>query len=182
MKLSLNKMTSLVPIVSYEYTLVEGERIVTGEEWKLNGKDHRVVGPAVRSWQIVEGQPVLTLEVWCLQGKHHRVDGPAYRAWQIVEGRPVLVCEGWKLDGKFHRVDGPAYRTWWIANGQPVLAWEGWYLHGRYVDPKDLHQAASTIRRWFIRHRDRREMIISSYLRKAGMIVFPGFMGLLRRF
>ena len=144
-------MESLVPIVSYEYTLVEGESVVTSEEWKLDGMCHRVDGPACREWQIVEGRPVLTYEAWWLDGKFHRVGGPAWRSWEIVEGRPVLVCEAWRL-------------------------------HGREVDPKDLHQAATTIRRWFMYHRDRREVIISSHLRKAGMIVFPGFMGLLRRF
>ena len=102
--------------------------------------------------------------------------------YTLVEGESVVTSEEWRVDGNYHRVDGPAWRMWKIVEGQPVLIHGAWCIHGRYVDLKDLHQAATTIRRWFIRHRDRREVIISSHLRKAGMIVFPGFMGLLRRF
>jgi hypothetical protein len=43
-----------------------------GKEWLLNGKRHRVDGPA-RVWSNGRKE-------WWLNGEHHRVDGPA-RVW-----------------------------------------------------------------------------------------------------
>ena len=40
------------------------------KQWYLNGKHHRVDGPA---WEYADGT-----KKWLLNGKRHRVDGPAY--------------------------------------------------------------------------------------------------------
>ena len=93
-------MELLVPIVSYEYTLVEGESVVTSEEWRVDGKYHREGGPSSRAWEIVEGQPVSTWEAWYLHGKSHRVDGPACLMWFIVGRLPVLASRAWHIHGR----------------------------------------------------------------------------------
>ena len=97
--------------------------------WYLNGKRHRVDGPAVE-WACGTG-------LWYLNGQPHRVDGPAFE-W--ASGR-----KEWWLNGKRHRVDGPACE-WphgikeWYLNGQlhrvdgPAVEWvigtREWYLNG----------------------------------------------------
>ena len=86
------------------------------KEWYLNGKPHRVDGPAVE-W--ANGA-----KVWYLNDKYHRVDGPAV---EYADG-----TEEWFLDGKFHRVDGPAVE--W-ANGI-----KSWFLNGKHYCRSDQSQ------------------------------------------
>lgn len=57
------------------------------KKWFLNGKLHRVDGPAVTNKKIV---------CYYLNGELHRVDGPA-----IIDD----MCEKWFLNGKLHRVE-----------------------------------------------------------------------------
>ena len=83
--------------------------------WYLNGKTHRVDGPAV---EYADGY-----KSWLLHGELHRVDGPAVeRANGIKE---------WYLNGKLHRVDGPAIehvngdKEWWL-NGKSFCLKEEW--------------------------------------------------------
>ena len=64
------------------------------EEWRVDGKFHRVDGPAVHRWNS-EGQ--LIYEQWRVDGKLHRVDGPARRQWND-EGQ--LIYEEWWVDGE----------------------------------------------------------------------------------
>jgi len=72
--------------------------------WYLNGKYHRVDGPA---YERPDGH-----KEWWLNGQLHREDGPAY---ECSDG-----SKAWYLNGKRHRVDGPAYerpggyKEWWF--------------------------------------------------------------------
>jgi hypothetical protein len=77
--------------------------------WWLNGKRHRVDGPAV---EHSDGS-----KSWYLNDKRHRVDGPA-----IEDADDTKV---WYLNGQRHRVDGPA-REW--ADGS-----KEWYLNGNFI-------------------------------------------------
>ena len=70
-------MSNKTQTITYQVT-VNGNR----QEWRLNGKLHRLDGPA-----IVNGNR----QEWWLYGKCHRLDGPAvingkYQAWYI-EGK-----------------------------------------------------------------------------------------------
>ena len=76
------------------------------KEWYLDGKRHRVGGPAI---EFANGS-----KYWFLNGKLHRTDGPA------IEGADG--SKFWYQDDKRHRVDGPA---WEYANGT-----KHWYLDG----------------------------------------------------
>ena len=73
--------------------------------WYLNGKLHRVDGPAFES---ADGD-----KYWYLNGLFHREDGPAIE-W--ANG-----SKSWHLNGKCHRVDGPAIE---YADGDKY-----WYLN-----------------------------------------------------
>ena len=76
--------------------------------WYLNGKIHRVNGPAV---EFADG----TREWWS-NGKIHRVNGPAI---EFADG-----TKHWYINGEIHREDGPAVeiavgnKYWWL-NGLP---------------------------------------------------------------
>ena len=83
------------------------EYVDGSKKWYLNGKRHRVDGPAI---EYAYGE-----KEWYLDGERHRVDGPAIE-W--VDG-----TKQWFLNGKLHRVDGPAKecadgtKVWWL-NGE----------------------------------------------------------------
>jgi hypothetical protein len=84
--------------------------------WYLNGKRHRLDGPAVitangdKYWYTndkihrLDGPAIIyasSNQYWCLNGiTHHRLDGPA------------IICKDgtqhWFLNGQRHRCDGPA--------------------------------------------------------------------------
>ena len=68
------------------------------KNWYLNGKRHRINGPAI---EFANGD-----KWWYLNGKYHRVDGPAV---ERANGD-----KWWYLNGKCHRVNGPAIE---FANG-----------------------------------------------------------------
>ena len=77
------------------------------KEWRLNGKLHRLDGPAIE-W--ADGS-----ESWFHNGYLHRLDGPAVKD---AVGSTV-----WKRYGKFHRLDGPAIECTdgtkaWFINGK----------------------------------------------------------------
>ncbi len=73
-------------------------------EWYINGKHHRVNGPAI---EYSDGH-----KSWFINGKYHREDGPA------IEWKDGTKC--WYINGKLHRTDGPAveytdgYKVWYI--------------------------------------------------------------------
>jgi hypothetical protein len=102
------------------------------KDWHLNGKRHRVDGPA---YERADGT-----KEWYRNGKHHREDGPA-REW--ADG-----SKQWWVNGKLHRVDGPAYERAdgtkkWCLNGQwhrvDGPAYEGadgtkeWHLNDKFI-------------------------------------------------
>lgn len=78
-------------------------------EWRLDGKLHRIDGPAIIRPDGNEG--------WYFMGKLHREDGPA-----------VIRPDGykaWWLNGKIHREDGPAAEfsdgtKCWFLDGEPI--------------------------------------------------------------
>jgi hypothetical protein len=86
--------------------------------WKLDGRRHRVDGPAFIG---ADGTTA-----WWLGDVLHRVDGPAIE-------RPDGTKEWW-VDGKQHRTDGPAVewgngsREWWVDGRRhredgPAVEW-----------------------------------------------------------
>jgi hypothetical protein len=77
------------------------------KEWYLDGKLHRIDGPA---YEDVDGS-----KFWYVDDKLHRVDGPAI---ECADGTKL-----WYLNDKRHRVDGPA-AEW--ADGTKL-----WYLDGK---------------------------------------------------
>lgn len=118
------------------------------EEWYWNGKNHRVDGPAITSYQKSFGG---FLEAWYIQGVLHRTDGPAYLSHEIYHGG---YYERWYRNGILHRDGGPAfidhspyfhgYREYWYKNGilhrtdgpaeitgSGDFAKSRWYIDGR---------------------------------------------------
>ena len=77
--------------------------------WHLNGKLHRVDGPAITREDGTK--------FWSLNGKLHREDGPAV---EYSDGTKF-----WYLNDELHREDGPAieysngYKFWYL-NGEPL--------------------------------------------------------------
>ena len=85
-----------------------------GKAWYVDGKLHRLDGPAIEG-TLVEGAG--GYEAWYVDNKRHRLDGPA------VEGAGGY--KAWWVDNKRHRLDGPAVE----------------YVHGNkqwFVDGKEL--------------------------------------------
>jgi hypothetical protein len=118
-----------------------------GRHWFLNGKRHRIGGPAIV-------RPNGRKE-WYLNGKRHRTDGPAveradgYKAWLLNGKRhrtdgPAIVrpngTKAWYLNGKRHRTDGPAveysdgHKEWWL-NGMEYPEDKYWQKVG--LDKKE---------------------------------------------
>jgi hypothetical protein len=83
------------------------------KRWYLNGKFHRVEGPAI---EYADGY-----KSWYINGKQHREDGPA------VEFANGSKC--WYLNDKLHRVDGPAIER---ADGT-----KEWYVDGEKIEVAD---------------------------------------------
>jgi len=77
---------------------------VKTKRWRLDGKLHRVDGPAVE-WS--DGDTA-----WYIHGQLHREDGPAIK-W-------IDDFESWWFNGKRHRENGPAVvhadgsEEWWL--------------------------------------------------------------------
>jgi len=84
--------------------------------WYLNGKKHRVDGPA---FEDADGT-----KVWFLNGKQHRVEGPAI---EYADG-----TKWWYLNDKLHRVDGPAIEG---ANGT-----KSWWLNGDLLTKEEFNE------------------------------------------
>jgi hypothetical protein len=78
------------------------------KHWYLNGKRHRVDGPAI---EYADGS-----KEWYLNGNPHREDGPVL---ECADGSKY-----WYLNGKRHREDGPAIeyasgnKEWWVDGEQ----------------------------------------------------------------
>ena len=80
------------------------ERTDGQKEWRVNGRLHRLGGPAI---VYPDGR-----REWFANGRRHRLDGPAIE-------RPNGSKEWW-VNGKLHRLDGPAVKyadgdeAWWV--------------------------------------------------------------------
>ena len=83
------------------------------KEWRLNGKLHRLDGPAIE-W--MDGH-----KAWYVNGLPHREDGPAF---EFSNG-----SKHWYLNGKCHREDGPAVDG---VNGDKC-----WFYQDKKIDCKD---------------------------------------------
>ena len=88
--------------------------------WFLNGKFHRLDGPAIEE---ANGD-----RMWWLNGKYHREDGPAVE-W--ANGGRI-----WYLNGLRHREDGPAIE--W-ANGNCE-----WWLNGEELSEEEHRRQTQT--------------------------------------
>jgi hypothetical protein len=86
------------------------------KEWLLNGKRHRLDGPAAE-WANGDKE-------WCLNGEWHRIDGPAV---ERANG-----TKEWRLNGKRHRTDGPAIE--WSDGTK--MRW-AWHFNGEYLGNDD---------------------------------------------
>ena len=75
------------------------------QEWRVNGKLHRIGGPAYVHYED---------ERWYKNGVLHREDGPAF----INNAGDKMLY----IEGKLHRDDGPVIE---FSNGN-----ESWYRHG----------------------------------------------------
>lgn len=105
----------------------DGKKI--SEEWYIDGKLHRKDGPAVIRWS--DGKK--TIEKWYIDDKQHRVDGPAVIMWK--DGKKSR--EEWIIDdGKLHRVDGPAVTMW--SDGKKR---EEWYINGKQLTDTQFFEA-----------------------------------------
>jgi hypothetical protein len=89
------------------------------KHWRLNGKHHRVDGPAI---EYTDGG-----KFWWLNGEVHRVDGPAC---ERANG-----SKEWYLNDNLHRVDGPAVE---YADGR-----KRWYLNNKPCKPIEVFKAAT---------------------------------------
>jgi hypothetical protein len=87
----------------------------------VNGKYHRIGGPAYLYWR----SNVLAGEGWYIDGTLHREDGAAMTDWH---DNGVKVLEEWYFEGMLHRLDGPAKREW-NENGREKVC--EWYKHGK---------------------------------------------------
>ena len=89
------------------------------KQWFLNGKRHRIDGPAV---EYTHGD-----KHWYLNGEYHRPDGPAC---EYADGTKY-----WYLNGERHRIDGPACE---YADGN-----KRWWLNGKPCKPIEVFTAAT---------------------------------------
>ena len=112
------------------------------KEWRLNGKLHRLDGPAIE-------HPNGSKE-WYQNDKLHRLDGPAF---EHPNG-----TKSWYQNGKLHRLDGPAIehpngdKTWWVENklhrlDGPAIEWSNghkeWYINGIKYNKKEFQTQAN---------------------------------------
>jgi hypothetical protein len=94
--------------ITYEVTVSEHYT-----KWELDGKFHRVGGPAI---EYATGT-----KEWCINGELHREGGPAI---EFSDGDKY-----WYLNGKRHRENGPAVEC---ANGS-----KKWYLNGKRMTEEE---------------------------------------------
>jgi len=106
------------------------------KRWWVNGKRHRLDGPAV---EFANGD-----KYWYVNGRRHRLDGPAIE-------RPNSY-KAWYVNDKRHRLDGPAIETSgghkaWYANDKHLSGPLGLLEHGanlsdiaEYLTPREIAQ------------------------------------------
>ena len=96
------------------------------KEWYLNGKRHRLNGPAYKN---ADGY-----KAWYINGIRHRIDGPAI---EYTSG-----TKQWYINDELHRTDGPAIE---YINGR-----KEWYVHGNLhrIDGPAIERADGTLEYW----------------------------------
>ena len=112
--------------------------------WSLNGKLHRIDGPAIVYANGHHG--------WYLNGKLHREDGPAIK---YADGSKI-----WYLNGELHREDGPAVE---YADGD-----KHWYLNGQYHredGPAVVY--ANGNKSWYLNHEELTESEFNARMNPA---------------
>jgi len=148
---------------AFEY--IAGAGAQSRREWWLNGKLHRLDGPA-RVYYNGDVQ-------WWVNGKRHREDGPAeerikgtkkwYRNNKLhnPNGPAIIESTGykaWYINGELHRLDGPAEEC---ANGT-----KRWFINGKcHRDDGPAIIESNGDKSWFINgilHRDDGPAIILS--------------------
>jgi hypothetical protein len=86
------------------------------QEWVLNGKRHRVDGPA-----LVRADG---MQQWWVYGLCHRFDGPAV---VYKDGTQI-----WAMNNLLHRIDGPAIipndgsHEWWVNDQNKTQQIKDW--------------------------------------------------------
>lgn len=130
----------------------------SSEQWLLNGKYHRIDGPARlvynRAGRVVEeywqkddkmhriGAAAMiyyrddgtkTNEYWYKDGKLHRTDGPAEIAYNEDETMRYVY---WYNEGVLHRTDGPAETNY--RRGTHRVS-EHWYINGEKQRSRKYH-------------------------------------------
>jgi len=84
------------------------------EEWRDNGKQHRLDGPSLQWWHI-NGQK--QKEEWRIDGELHRVNGPARILWDENGGKQK---EEWWINGI--KVDV----AWFEEHNLQDIPYENW--------------------------------------------------------
>ena len=136
-------------------------------EYRLNGKPHRLDGPAI---EYSNGD-----KEWYVEGKLHRLDGPAVeladgtKEWYVegnrhrLYGPAIEYSDGdkvWYVDGNLHREDGPAVESsngdkcWYLYNklhrtDGPAVEWadggKRWYIDGKEYSEEDFEEKRQEI-------------------------------------
>jgi len=112
------------------------------KRWYLNGKLHRLDGPAVeyasgtKKWYLndelhrLDGPAIEYIDgtkCWYLNDKRHRLDGPAI---EYIDGTKC-----WYLNDKRHRLDGPAIE---YSDGGKY-----WYLNDKKLSELEFNKQVS---------------------------------------
>ncbi len=92
------------------------------EHYNVEGKLHRIDGPAYRMWNIY----FLIEEKYYINGKLHRENGPALKYWND-EGN--VIFEWYYINGDVHRNNAPAYIEW---DSQDNIIKEWYYNKGKF--------------------------------------------------
>src|SRR5271165_5431572 len=101
----------------------------TREWFNLNGKRHRVDGPAI---EYPSGA-----KFWYLNGELHRVEVNPETGLTMPAIEDANGSKYWYLNGERHRVDGPALE---YVNGDKY-----WYLNGKQYSEADFKLAVAKL-------------------------------------
>jgi len=97
-------------------------------EYTINGKKHRLDGPA-GIYNISKENPLGTIQHWYKDGKKHRLDGPAVITC-ISKENPLGTYQEWHKEGKQHRLDGPTVILC-VSKENPLGKMKVWYKEGK---------------------------------------------------
>ena len=108
------------------------------EEWYLNGKRHRLDGPAYIRY--FPGQDIISeVEIWYLNGKQHRADGPAYIIHNISGSSHIE--EYWIHDKRHRPIEqGPAKIYYGYDSDEGKLYYATWFINGVEISREKVEQ------------------------------------------